>query len=399
VFDNGKDLHAHMITALTTQLNIVHAFAGAYRGDHKPYIERFNRTLKAFLRKIPGSKDKGAQRGPPRKDVAAPKQLTLTVLEESIWRWVYGTYICRPHAGLRGEKPAAAMVNGIERILASQKRGLPMPLRSILQYQPVEIRAMFSLRLKRPVDSRGVRYKYLYWNSGDLARLISSTGCKIVDVRIDPTDLGSILVWHPNELRWLAVPSLEGFYTNGLSLWVHNRILAHIHKKEKESNAGKSSRGLSIDLRRWLANEAALLRNLLKLTGWKKPNLSDARSALQHLGSSLDFAVAVQRLDEIDIRAGRMPPGLSPVIDLVSNADGTFSAEPKGRPKRQGEHFNYRTPDAAGDDDDIVLSTESGPSGAEDTAADEPDGGIRPAIDIIKDFSNPIAGFDPDAEA
>jgi len=50
--DNGKDLHSGCVTQILGELAITQDFAGAYHGDHKPFIERFNRSLKAFLGKF-----------------------------------------------------------------------------------------------------------------------------------------------------------------------------------------------------------------------------------------------------------------------------------------------------------------------------------------------------------
>jgi transposase InsO family protein len=370
VMDNGKDLHSEYVTSLLCDLSITQIFAAAFRGDHKPYIERFNRSLKAFLLKMPGAIPKGARKsGPKRRDVKEPDPIEMEDAERIIWKWICDTYHVRPHAGLLGDKPASVMMRGIERVMAEKKNGKPVPFRSIMEYTPLELDAMFSLRLTRPVDHRGVRYLYLFWNSGELARLIEETGCKRVDIRLNPNNLGRILIWHPTQCRWLQVDSTVSFYSDGLSLWLHRRILSRVLEHEKALTDGKSPRARSIDLKKWLRNEGELLNELLMLTG--KPRrrpTRDLRGPVQHLGQKLDWAVCVSRLDAIDIHNGRMPPGLSPLIDLVKNTDGSYSAETKKfrraakAPETEGEsdeaapQYSYPVPEAIVEDDDYDMT-------------------------------------------
>jgi transposase InsO family protein len=369
VMDNGKDLHSEDVTALLCDFSITQIFAAAFRGDHKPYIERFNRSLKAFLLKTPGAIPKGARKkGPKRRDVKEPDPIELEDAERIIWKWLCDTYHVRPHAGLLGDKPASVMMRGIERVMAEKKNGKPVPFRSIMEYTPLELDAMFSLRLNRPVDHRGVRYLYLFWNGGQLARLIEETGCKRVEVRLNPSNLGRILVLHPTQGRWLIIDSTVPFYSNGLSLWLHRRILSRVLEREKAQADGKSPRARSIDLKKWLKNEGELLNELLMLTGKSRRPTRELRGPVQHLGQKLDWAVCVSRMDAIDIHNGKMPPGLSPLIDLVKNADGSYSAETKKfrRPEKAPEseeepdeaarEYSYPTPEAIVDSDDSDMN-------------------------------------------
>jgi transposase InsO family protein len=369
VMDNGKDLHSEYVTALLSDLSITQIFAAAFKGDHKPYVERVNRSLKAFLLKMPGAIPKGARKtGPKRRNWKEPDPIGLEDAERIIWKWLCDTYHVRPHAGLLGDKPASVAMRGIERIMAEKKNGKPLPFRSIMEYSPLQLDAMFSLRLTRPVDHRGVRYLYLFWNNGELARLIEETGCKRVDIRLNPNNLGRILIWHPTQCRWLIVDSTVTFYTDGLTLWLHRRILSRVLEHEKSQNDGKSPRARSIDLKKWLKNEGELLNELLTLTGKSRRPTRELRGPVQHLGNKLDWAVCVSRMDAIDIHNGRMPPGLSPLIDLVKNDDGSYSAETKkfrraakapdteGEPDEAAPQYSYPVPEAIVEDDDYDMT-------------------------------------------
>jgi transposase InsO family protein len=384
VFDNGKDLHSADVLAATGDLNIVHVFAGAYHGDHKPFVERFIRTVKAFLRKTPGATDKGQRdRGPKRTDVPEPEPIPIEDVERIAWKWLMDTYHIRPHSGLWKDKPANVMKRGLERLVAERKNAVPLPFRpTMVHYTALECDAMFSIRLVRPVDTRGVRYKYLWWNSGELGRMISETKCTQVDVRLNPANLGTVLVWHPTNFTWISVPCLYAFYAEGLSLWYHERILARIHEHERIQNGGKLPRNFSIDIRKYLKNEGELLAEMIDLAGMKKPSVGQARQAARFLGSKLDFALGVARMDAIDIRMGKKPPGYGALIDLKKGSDGTYYAESKPNPKSKDGRFDYRAPESIADPETPERSSD----GVSQTTPSN--------VDMI---TNPIAGFDPNA--
>jgi hypothetical protein len=382
VFDNGKDLHSADVLATTGDLNVIHAFAGAYHGDHKPYVERFIRTAKAFLRKTPGATDKGQRtRGPKRKDIPEPKPIPIEEVERIAWKWLMDTYHVKPHSGLWKDKPANVMKRGLERLMANRKKSVPLPFRPTMShYTALECDAMFAIRLVRPVDPRGVRYKYLWWNSGELGRMISETRCKEVHVRLDPANLGSVLVLHPTRFDWIRVPCLYPFYAEGLSLWHHQRILSRIHEHERKQKGGKRGRNFSIDIRKYLQNEGELLAELIDLAGMKKPSVAQARHAARFLGSKLDFALGVARMDAIDIHMGKKPPGYGALINLVKAPDGTYYAESKPNPKANGGRFDYRAAET-------IVDPE-----APEPSNDDMSPSMTNDVDMT---TNPIAGFDP----
>ncbi|UPJ53415.1 DDE-type integrase/transposase/recombinase [Bradyrhizobium sp. 200] len=381
VFDNGKDLHARDVLAATGDLNIIHAFAGAYHGDHKPFIERFIRTFKAFWRKTPGATEKGHRdRGPRRTDIPEPEPIPLEELERIGWKWLMDTYHVRKHAGLWNDKPANVMKRLLERLVADRKKDIPRPFRNMLAYRTtVECDATFSFRLTPSVDTRGIRYKYLWWNSGELARMISETKCERLDVRLNPANLGTVLVYHPKRFEYFEVPSLCPFYTEGLSLWSHKRILSRIYDHERKKAGGKLGRNFTIDMPKYLRNEGELLAQLIDLAGMKQPSITQARSAARFLGSKLDFALAVARMDAIDMHMGRIPPGYGPLIDLKKAANGTYYAESKPNPKARNGRSDYRTIES-------IADPEAPEPMVEGTAGD---------IVNTNMTTSPIAGFDP----
>jgi transposase InsO family protein len=367
VMDNGKDFHSGDVAALLAELSITQVFAGVYRGDHKPFVERFFRTLKAFLRKIPGSVKKGLPKGgPKRRDVDPLKPMTVPQLERFIWKWTFDTYHIRPHVGLRNRPPGGAMESGLRRLVSERSRGYPAPLRFFSDYGAIELEAMFSIRKTLSVDTRGCRFKNLFYNSGALQEL----GLKKVRARINPEDLGSILVFSPKANTWIRVGCTEPFYATGLSLAVHTRVWARIMQHEAE-DAAAHNRKPSPLIKKYVENEAALLREIFQLTGQPKASQRSLRDGVAVLGRQLDLAMACARADAIDIRQGRKPPGFEELIDLELDEDGSFSMQPKDIPfKTKRKTFTY-------------------PAG--------------PPIEEDADLSDlnvdPIAGFDPEAFA
>jgi hypothetical protein len=77
--------------------------------------------------------------------------------------------------------------------------------------------------------------------------------------------------------------------------------------------------------------------------------LPKARQAARFLGSKLDFALGVARMDAIDIHMGREPPGYGALIDPKKAPDGTYYAESKPNPKSKNGRFSYRAPESVVD--------------------------------------------------
>jgi len=53
----------------------------------------------------------------------------------------------------------------------------------------------------------------LFDNPAELARMVSETKCEQLDVRLNPANLGSVLVYHPKRREYFEVPSLCPFPT------------------------------------------------------------------------------------------------------------------------------------------------------------------------------------------
>ena len=89
--DNGKQYRSDWLRKACAKLGIQLLHAKAYHPDGKGKIERFNRSLDAFL-----------------AECALEKPKTLGELNASFRAWLDGTYHKDPHAGLSGMSPETA---------------------------------------------------------------------------------------------------------------------------------------------------------------------------------------------------------------------------------------------------------------------------------------------------
>ena len=71
----------------------------------------------------------------------------------------------------------------------------------------------------------------LRYNSQDLAPLRTCLDGTKVKIKYDPTDLGCIHVYDPQDQAYIQVECLDREYAQGLSLWKH-RVILNLARKE-----------------------------------------------------------------------------------------------------------------------------------------------------------------------
>lgn len=107
-----------------------------------------------------------------------------------------------------------------------------------LGFEQFDITAGMSTQ--RTVDSDGVFFKYLRFNSLELQDYLRSNGRKLrLDIRVNPDDLGQIFVNLEADKRWLpvALQRPSNGYGDGLSLIQHEIIRAEAGKRLTRMNA------------------------------------------------------------------------------------------------------------------------------------------------------------------
>lgn len=316
--DNQADNHGPDQDAAMADLDIESGYAGAYRGDHKESIERFNRKLKKFWRKFPGARPRGQKKRGKR-----PRQQPIIALTIETIRLETALFIAEyndtPQKGLGGLAPRQVMEGGIAKIEASRKNGLPLPLRSIMTKTPDEIDRIFTIRTTATVRHNGVRYLYLEWSGSGFA---DREGHK-VDIHIDPRNVQEIWCYDHIDKSWFKGFGVWPHYMQGLPWTEHLRIRARILKHEAELNKGKGIKRPSVDFKgRYMANNAEGLRRLFALAGkdfaldrTKKRN-DRLWNGSRAIGHSVDFAILSTCATAVDFHEGRVAPGFERIMDL-----------------------------------------------------------------------------------
>jgi putative transposase len=315
--DNQADNHGKDQDAMMADMDIENGYAGAYRGDHKESIERFNRKLKKWWRKFPGANPRPEEnkRGKrPRKFPVVP--LTIEQIRLETARFI-AEYNDTPQKGLGNISPRQAMERGIAKIEAARKSGRPLPLRSIMTKSVDDIDRAFTIRATAVVRSNGVRHKYLEWTGSGFTDRIGHK----VDIHMNPRDLQEVWIFDPTDKAWFKAYGAWPYYMQGLPWTEHLRIRARVLKHEAAQN--KTGKRPTVDFkRRYMANRAEGLRRLFALAGkdfeldlGKKRNdklWNGSRAA----GHSLDFAILSTCAAAVDFRENRIPPGWEQIMGL-----------------------------------------------------------------------------------
>jgi hypothetical protein len=329
--DNQADNHGYDQDDMMKDMDIENGYAGAYRGDHKESIERYNKRIVKYFQKFPGATPRAEdlKRGKrPRKHPVVP--LTIEQIRQEVATFT-SEYNNTAQPALGHISPAEAMKRLIEKIESSRRDGQPLPLRSIMEKSVDDIDRMFSIRAEVMVRDYGVRYNYLEWSCDALTNRIG----RKVEIRINPRNVFQIWIFDPFDNTWTQGYGCWPFYMQGLPWTEHVLIRARVIKHEASQN--KTGKRLSVDFRRkYMANKAEGLKRLFALAGksfeldlTKKRNdkLWTRSGAIGHL----DFAILSTCAVAVDVREGRIPPGMEKIIRLKKE-DGVMVPIPIEKP-------------------------------------------------------------------
>lgn len=209
VVDNGMEFHSESLEALCFSLGIEIHYSPRKTPWYKGKIERFLGTL-----------NRGVSHGTPGTtfsnifdkddyDPAKHAVLHLNKLTEIITIWIVDVYHQKPHRALH-EAPAALWKSSIslEQIM--------------LPEDPSHLDAILGRVEKRVLTHKGIELDSLFYNSAELTELRMQKGDKLnVEIRIDDSNLGSIIVLSPDKHRIFVVPAVNKSYADGLTRWQH----------------------------------------------------------------------------------------------------------------------------------------------------------------------------------
>nr|WP_255539852.1 DDE-type integrase/transposase/recombinase [Polynucleobacter sp. 78F-HAINBA] len=223
VVDNGVEFHSASLENACYALGIEIHYSARKTPWFKGKIERFLGTLNSQVAHgNPGTTFSNIF----EKDDYDPVKhavVRFETLKLVINKWVADVYHQETHRTL-GASPSLVWVNSID----SSDILLPDNI--------TQLDALLGHTEKRVLTHKGIEFSGLLYNSSELTGLRRRLGDKLkVDIRVDESNLGSIVVLSPDKKQMFIVPALQGEYANGLSTFQHRMC-----KKYAWRNFGKN---------------------------------------------------------------------------------------------------------------------------------------------------------------
>lgn len=210
VVDNGAEFHSESLENACYSMGIEIHYSARKTPWFKGKIERFLGTLNfETAHGRPGTTfsnifDK--EEYDPLKHAV----IRYSVFKEVVHKWVADVYHQRPHSGLNSNSPASFWINSID------------PSDIFLPDNTTQLDALFGKTEQRVLTHKGIELNGLFYNSSELGDLRRKLGDKLkVDIRVDDSNLGSIVVLSPDKKQIYKVPALRFEYANELSSFQH----------------------------------------------------------------------------------------------------------------------------------------------------------------------------------
>lgn len=209
VVDNGLEFHSTSLENACLSIGIEIHYAPRKTPWFKGKIERFQGTLnRAVAHGTPGTTFGNIL----EKDEYDPSKhavVRFSVIKEVICKWICDVYHQKTHRTL-GVAPAVMWSNAIS------------PEEILVPDDPARLEAILGRSEQRRLTHKGIELYGLFYNSSELTALRRQRGDKLdVDVRVDASDLGQIIVLSPDKRQMFTVPALHAQYAAGLSEYQH----------------------------------------------------------------------------------------------------------------------------------------------------------------------------------
>ena len=138
--------------------------------------------------------------------------MSQCTLLEIVHKWIADVYHQKPHRAL-GVPPALMWTESI----AAEDIRLPN--------DPERLDAILGRSDTRMLTHKGIELNGLLYNSPELTALRRRLGDRLeVEIRIDATDIGAIIVLPPNQGPLVRAQAIAADYARGLSEWQHKVI-------------------------------------------------------------------------------------------------------------------------------------------------------------------------------
>lgn len=308
VMDGGTEFHSEDLENICFELDIEQHFSPRKTPWFKGKVERFQGTMnRGVTVETPGKTFTGIL----ERDDYDPKKhavVTMSALRHLIHRWIVDVYHQKPHSAL-GCSPAQMWANNI--------RIEDIPLMS----DPLRFDAILGGTDTRMLTHKGIEFAGLLYNSSDLADIRRSLGDRLeVAIRIDRSDLGSVIVLHPERGTPYRVPCLRLDYAKGLTEWQHNickRYARDVNRAGADVDAWLDS----------LLEISEIVSREMKLG--KRKGTTRERMARWSEGKQGTVAT------DVDPKPVQLPPKKAaalPDAGAVAAADSTSDAPPQSAP-------------------------------------------------------------------
>lgn len=209
VVDNGLEFHSEALELACFSLGIEIHYSARKTPWFKGKIERFLGTLNGSIAHgTPGTTFSNIL----EKDDYDPVKhavVRLSTLRNVVRIWIADYYHQKPHRTLG--QPPAVLWNGS---IVPEDIALPDDMEGL------------DVILGRPesriLTHKGIELDGLLYNSPEMTLLRRAQGDKLpVEVRINDSNLGSIIVLSPDRSTRFTVPALRQDYASGLTRWQH----------------------------------------------------------------------------------------------------------------------------------------------------------------------------------
>jgi putative transposase len=222
--DNGKEFIGADLLDACNALGVELTQMPIRTPHFKAAVERMFRTLNTgLLHTLPGTTFSNPQQ---RGDYESAKEacIDLRDLDTLLHIFLLDVYAESFHRGLGGiparQWEAITREGFFPRLPASAE----------------ELKILLGRVTQRVIQPYGIEFMRLRYNSRDLAPLRTYLDGEKAKIKYDPTDLGCIHVYDPQEQTYIAVACLDGEYAQGLSLWKHRVILNLARQEEARVN-------------------------------------------------------------------------------------------------------------------------------------------------------------------
>ena len=223
--DGGAEFHAAELERIYFELDIEAVFAPRKTPWFKGKIERLQGTLnRGISATTPGKTFAGIV----DKDEYDPTKhaiVTVAQLEFIVHKWIVDVYHQKPHRAL-GCSPAQAWR------LSHKTTEIPM------MPNPLRFDAIVAGSDTRMLTHKGIEFSSLLYNSDELGELRKTYGDRLeVKIRFNRSNLGSLIVLHPDRETPIRVPCLNPEYAEGRTEWQHKvcKRYAKEHKKPDDA--------------------------------------------------------------------------------------------------------------------------------------------------------------------